>query len=127
MSINPYILLGIGSAFALLYAYVIIFGWAATRRNRRVIQQARAITEVPVWILDESLKNVPVNIKTVSLSNNKFGDSDGTPIDVASYHPFVAIGRSAEYPNIQNGDLVLKDAAGNVKYVFSVPDIRDYR
>lgn len=127
MNINPYILLGIGSLFALLYASVITFGWARTRRNRRKIQQSQGMSEVSTWILDESIADAPKYIKTVSLTNNSFVDAEGVAIDVSQYIPYIAIGQSKEYPQIQSGDLVLKDKDGVVRYIFEVPDLSCYR
>lgn len=127
MNINPYILLGIGTAFALLYACVIIFGWARTRANRRRIQQQKGIDMVPTWVLDPTITTAPRHIKTISLTNNTFVDAEGHNIDPLAYATCIAIGESPDYPQIQNGDLIFKDAHGNIRYVFTIPSLTDFR
>lgn len=127
MTINQYILLCLGSFFALLYAVVITFGWALTRRNRRIIQQTNGRSRVPTMILDCSINDVPASVETISLTKNKFIDSDGTAINTADYEPYIAIGSSKEFPYINNGDLILKDKSGEIRYVFALPDIKRYR
>lgn len=127
MNINPYILLSIGSFFALLYACVITFGWRLTGRNRRTLQRDNGICRVPALILDPNIKNPPEYIETVSLSNNSFVDLDGNPINVDSFEASIAIGESSRFPGIKSGDLILKDSDRKICYVFSVPDLTDYR
>lgn len=127
MNINPYILLAVGSFFAALYAAVIIFGWARTRRNRRVIRETRGISVVPTLILDDTIKDCPDCVTTVSLTANNFIDAEGQKIDMNQYTPFVAVGQSADLPNVVDGDLILKDKSGRVKYVFTLPDISKFK
>lgn len=127
MDINPYILLGIGVTFGLLYAITIILGWAITRRNRRILQEEQGISRVPTWILDNTIKDAPKMSETVSLTENLFKDADGQAINVEDYKPFIAIGESDEYPDVKNGNLVLKDTDSSIKYIFTVPDLKQYR
>lgn len=127
MNINSYIFLGIGLLFATLYAVVIITGWAKTRTNRRALQRLYGISIVPTLVFDTSIINPPSVIKTISLKNNYFIDQEGSPIDVNSYSPYIAIGESIDNPGIRNGNLILKDKEGNIKYVFVVPDLDNYR
>lgn len=124
MSINPYILLGIGSAFALLYALVITIGWARTRHNRRSLQHSLGLSLVPTLQVGPVEHEVPKFVHTFSLTNNTFLDADGHPVDVSRYSAFVAVGRA---PGIDEGDLLLKDDSGQLRYVFSLPDLRLYR
>lgn len=127
MEINPYILLGIGCFFALLYAAVIIFGWARTRHNRRILQDQRGMTMVPTMILDSNVKNAPSEVRCVSLTANTFLDTSGNPIDIDAFSPYVAIGESDQYPGVKSGNLLLKDKDGGIRYVFEIPDLSDYR
>lgn len=127
MNINPFILLGIGSFFGLLYAGVIIFGWARTRRNRRILQRQEATCILPTWVLDPSMINPPTSVEAVSLSANHFVDSNGQPIDVSNYSPYIALGESDRFPQIHSGNLVFKDRDGRVCYVFSVVNLANYR
>lgn len=127
MNINPYILLGIGSTFALLYAAVIIIGWARTRRNRREIRTKMGISEVPTVLLDKSIENAPETVRTFSLENNVFEDNSGKPIDIHDYRIYVAVGTSPEYPDISNGNLLFMDTDGIIRYVFELPDIELFR
>lgn len=127
MSINPYILLGIGSAFALLYGLTITIGWAITRRNRRLIHKATGISRIPLLSPGSNIKAAPQYVETFSLTANDFYDTKGDRIDVTKYQPYIAAGESAEYPDIKSGDLVLMDSDHRVKYVFHLPSLTNYR
>lgn len=121
MTINPFILLGIGSFFALLYAMVIIFGWARTRHNRKILQNGIGLSTVPTMVLDSTISNAPTTATIFSLENNTFLDNGGKPIDMASFNCYIAVGVSPEYPGIKDGDLILIDNKGSVKHVFTLP------
>lgn len=127
MAINPDILLGIGGSFALLYACVIIFGWAMTRRNRRIVRRTEGTSRVATLVLDPSVTEVPQYIDTVSLANNQFVDPDGKSIDIGRYTPYIAVGESSEYPAVKSGDLILVDDTGHIAYSFTVPDLSNLR
>lgn len=126
MTINPYILLGIGSFFALLYAAVIIIGWAATCRNRKVIFSGDTVM-LPTIILDPTLKNAPGRAKALSLKSNTYLGTDGTEIDFNALTPYVAIGHSTEHPNIKQGNLILVDSEGKWQAVINTPSLINYR
>lgn len=127
MTINPFILLGIGSIFAFLYATVIIIGSACTRRNRHKIQKASGISIVKTIVLDKRIPDAPSHVRTVSLINNTFTDEKGKQINMSSMDACIAIGESEKYPGVKNGDLILFDKSGNMKYCFTLPDIRSFR
>lgn len=127
MNINPNILLGIGLFFALLYACVITFGWVKTRRNRHHLQLDKATSLISTLVLDSTIENPPQKVRTISLPNNLFIDSEGRQINIQAYTPYIAVGESDRFPHIQNGDLILKDNNGDISYVFSIPNLKDYR
>lgn len=127
MSINPYILLGIGAAFAVAYAATITFGWALTRRNRRTLREGVALSRVPTMVLDGSITDAPKSAIIVSLQHNVFKSSKGEAINVNDYKQYVAVGTSKIYPEVESGDLMLFDRNNNLKYVFKLPDINKYR
>lgn len=127
MNINPYILLGIGSLFALAYAMLIIFGWQRTRRNRRILRSAYGISRLQEWdIASWSARDAWCD--TISLENNYFEDTDGKIVNPADYDVYIAVGTSEEYPTILAGDILMLDKKrGAVKYVFTAPDVRNFR
>lgn len=128
MSINPYILLGIGSLFAFFYAAVIIFGWAHTRTLRRIKQQAEGLSEVKVLNLRNPVFTTSETIKTVSLLNNIFKDGEGNRIDITKFDPFIASGASPLFPKAKDGNLLFfEKGTRNLKYIFEVPNLKNYR
>lgn len=127
MNINPYILLSIGVTFALLYAFTITIGWWRTRINRRLLQKTRGVSLVRTLRLDKTIRNVPDMVETISLENNEFVDANGYQIIQEHYEAYIAVGESEEYPGISNGDLLFIDSSGNIKYVFTVPNLKRYR
>lgn len=123
MNINPYILLGIGLFFGLLYAMAIIFGWAKTRTNRRIIQELLATSEIQLYPPVEGCSG----IKTISLDANKFVDGNGDAINISDYKTYLASGKIVELPQVKKGDLLLFDKNGKFCYAFEIPDLKDYR
>lgn len=125
--INPYILLSVGLLFAIAYTAIYIAGFCRTRINREKIQSEQAISFVRTWDLTKNIKSAEADYKTISIQNNIFKNRNGINIDMSKYTPFIAIGNSSIYPDIQEGNLVLIDEGGNISYIFEVPDIRNYK
>ena len=127
MNISPILLLAIGSTFAFLYGLIITIGWAVTRRNRKTYQNEIGWSEVELIDL-RNLKPLGVWIKTVSLENNYFFSENKTRIDLKKYDCYLVEYPSAEYPNVQKGDLILIDhSSHNIQYAFKVPDLKHFR
>lgn len=127
MNINPYILFSTSIIFALLYAIIIILGWRKTCQNRLIIQNRLGIFHIPTLLLDKSIKNAPNSAKCISLTSNKFTDSNGNPLNIDNFMPYIAIGTSSNYPGVDDGDLVLIDSTGKIAYAFTLPPLKDYR
>ena len=127
MNISPILLLTIGSIFALGYALLITFGWALTRRNRSNIQKAVAVDYVYSFDLNAMKRDDYEKIKVISLYHNRFLASDGNPINPANFKIYLAKGESIIYPTIKEGNLIFIDKAGNIKFAFDIPDLKDYR
>lgn len=128
MNIPPVLLLCIGATFALAYAMIIIFGWAKTRKNRRVYQKAEAISILPVLRFDKTIKDSPSSVECVSIENNIFTDPKGEMLNPEDFKILVALGNSPENQNIKNGDILfLSKGTNKIEYVFTVPDLRKYR
>lgn len=126
--INPYILLGIGTLFALLYAGVIIVGWWRTRLARQTISEAEGVKYLPVYLLDKNEPAPGKRVKCVSLTANRFEDSEGNPIDITLYDAYIAEGESSRYPDVHEGYLLLFDSQSNqLRYAFATPMLKDYR
>ena len=127
MNISPILLLTIGSTFALLYALIITFGWAVTRKNRKTYHDAVGYSEVELIDLD-SFKPLGRKIKTVSLQNNFFLSTTQQPIDWKNYNCYIIEKPSPRHPQLQKGDLILTDPSTNkIKYAFKIPDLKDFR
>lgn len=128
MTINPYILLGIGSVFALLYAATITFGWALTRRARRAVRDEVGLSTLPVFNLAANAVEQGRAATTISLTRNHFEDAEGNPIDPSRFDVYIAAGHSDEYPNATEGDLLLFDRTTHqLTHAIPVPDLKDYR
>lgn len=128
MSINPYILLGIGSFFALLYGTVITLGWARTRRARRAIADSTGIEELRLFNLATGYPYANLRTRVISLSANRFTDTDGNILDLANFDAYIAQGSSATYPQIKSGDLLLFDiGTTTLRYAFEIPNLKEYR
>lgn len=126
--INPLILLGVGMVFSLLYAAVILFGWARTRRARRAIQAGADIQLLPVYLLDKNEPAPQKRAKCISLATNHFVDSQGYSINLSDYDPYIAGSESPAYPSIRCGNLLLLDKETHrIKYAFPLPSVRHYR
>lgn len=126
-SINPYILLAIGSVFALLYALVIIFGWSKTRHCRRILIRAKATSQIPLLNLDTG-SVLSSTINAISITTNKFTDADGNLLSPSDFDIYIAASVSDKYPAINPGDLIFcaKDTTTPL-HAFSIPDLRLYR
>lgn len=123
-----YILLSIGSLFAVLYALVITVGWRKTRRNRRMIQIASGVWRIPVYNLESNEPSIGKTAKCVSLTANQFEDEEGRRIDTDLYDPYIAEGKSPSYPQVKAGNLMLfEKGTRNLKYIFEIPQLKDYR
>lgn len=127
MTIDPYILLGVGSFFAALYAAVIVVGWARTRHNRRVLQNEEGCSVIHGYSLKENCPNPRISLRSISLSNNIFRDSSGADINPDEFQAYIATDTSPEFPDIKTGNLLFVNSAGRICYVFDVPDLHHYR
>lgn len=127
-TINPYILLGIGCFFSLLYAGVIIFGWARTRQARRAIQEATDMVRLPLYDIDKEQVIAEQTARCISLTHNQFTDSCETPINISEFEAYIAASESTRYPEIRIGNLLLfNKETGKLMYAFPLPPLENYR
>lgn len=127
MNIPPVLLLIMGSIFGLAYGLFITLGWAITRHNRKTYQKECGVDFLPNYNLSVLKEEKLSSIKSVSLYSNQFKDSEGKVINISDYKAFIAIGKSDEYPEIKNGNLIFIDDKGKICYAFEIPDLKNYR
>lgn len=125
--INPYILLIIGIVFALLYTVIIIFGWARTRRARRTIQKSEVIT-LPLYSLSRMAPIAGATAECISLTNNRFLDTEGNPIDPTRYDAYIAADTSSSYSAIRPGNLLLfQKGTAILSHAIPVPSLSELK
>ena len=128
MNVPPLMLLLLGSFFALLYGFVITFGWALTRRNRKIYQKEMGIQEIPLYDILKREKIEGKFKKCISLSYNQFLSPNNEIICISEYNAYIATGKSSEFPQISEGNLILLDkVTREIKFCFDIPDLEDYR
>ena len=127
MNITPYIFLCVGSIFTLLYAFVTIFGWSKTRKNRRLFQNNGYISELNLYNIESGTVSNQT-YKTFSLQANHFFSAEGDLIDVSKFNTYIAEGESSTYPGIKSGDLIfLNKNTKEITYAFTLPNLSNYR
>lgn len=126
MSIDPFILLGIGICFALLYGLVITVGWAITRKCRQIIQDKTGTSLIPIkYFTKENSKEFK---ETISLTGNQFYDKTGRRIGLSEFNAYIAGDTSKEYPEVKPGNLILIEKDTQIlKYIFDIPNLKNYR
>lgn len=111
----------------MLYAAVITFGWARTRRNRRILQSA-AISQFPVFDVERWEKNPGRVVHALSLTTNKFLSASGDELSPSDYDVYIAEGESAAHPDISAGDLLFfAKGTLDLQQIFSIPELSAYR
>lgn len=127
MNVPPILMLALGATFGVAYGLIITVGWAMTRKNRRKYHLSFGIDNICLFDLN---KMIPLKdtVETISLAKNYFTDLSGEIINVKDYIPYIVGKTSLQYPKIEKGNLILtKPGSFEIKYVFKIPDLSNYR
>lgn len=128
MNISPVLLLVTGCLFAVGYAAFITVGWAITRKNRRNIQNSLAVDNIPIFdISTMKPSDDRRKVKSLSLKNNNFLTNKGEKIDIKKFKIYIVEGESISHPKVSPGNLIFIDDDGDIKYVFDIPDLKEFR